>query len=101
MYTMIYHLTDINLDVLILFTIIIVISIASKLLGCGLPATIYLRNKSKAMPVGIGMISRGKVRVIVAGIMVTSSSLSSNIKYLQDSNHYVSCNHINHSCVVK
>jgi Kef-type K+ transport system membrane component KefB len=39
----------------------------------------FLRNKSKAMKVGIGMISRGEVGLIVAGIGVTTGVLSSNI----------------------
>jgi Kef-type K+ transport system membrane component KefB len=38
-----------------------------------------MRNKLKAMKVGIGMISRGEVGLIVAGIGVTSGALSSNI----------------------
>ena len=73
------NLTGINLDVLFLSAIIIVVAIVSKLAGCGLPAIIFLRNKSKAMKVGIGMISRGEVGLIVAGIGVTSGALSSNI----------------------
>jgi len=39
----------------------------------------FLRNKSKAIKVGIGMISRGEVGLIVAGIGVTAGVLSSNI----------------------
>jgi Na+:H+ antiporter len=73
------NLTGINLDVLFLSGIIIVIAIISKLGGCGLPAFMFLRNKSKAMKVGIGMISRGEVGLIVAGIGVSSGVLSSNI----------------------
>ena len=73
------NLTGINLDVLFLSAIVIIVAIASKLLGCGLPAIMFTRNKSKAMKVGIGMISRGEVGLIVAGIGVTSGSLSSNI----------------------
>jgi Kef-type K+ transport system membrane component KefB len=42
--------------------------LVSKLTGCGLSATIFLRNRSKALKVGIGMISRGEVGLIVAGI---------------------------------
>jgi len=72
-------LTGVNLNVLMLSAIIIVVAIVSKLVGCGLPALIFLRNKSKAMKVGIGMISRGEVGLIVAGIGVTSGALSSNI----------------------
>ena len=73
------NLTGINLDVLFLSAIVIVVAITTKLLGCGLPAIAFLGNKSKAMRVGIGMISRGEVGLIVAGIGVTSGSLSSNI----------------------
>ena len=73
------NLTGVNLDVLFLSAIIIVIAIVSKLGGCGLPAFMFLRNKSKAMKVGIGMISRGEVGLIVAGIGVSSGVLSSNI----------------------
>jgi Kef-type K+ transport system membrane component KefB len=36
-------------------------------LGCN-SAFMFLRNKSRAMKVGIGMISRGEVGLIVAGI---------------------------------
>ena len=72
-------LTGINLNVLLLSAIIIVVAIVSKLVGCGLPAIIFLRSRSKAMKVGIGMISRGEVGLIVAGIGVTSGALSSNI----------------------
>ena len=64
---------------LFLSSIVIAVAIVTKLLGCGLPAMIFLRNKSKAMKVGIGMISRGEVGLIVAGIGVSSGALSSNI----------------------
>ena len=73
------NLTGINLNVLFLSSIVIAVAIVTKLMGCGLPAMIFLRNKSKAMKVGIGMISRGEVGLIVAGIGVTSGALSSNI----------------------
>ena len=73
------NLTGVNLDVLYLSGIIIIVAIVSKLAGCGLPALMFLRNKSKAIKVGIGMISRGEVGLIVAGIGVTTGVLSSNI----------------------
>lgn len=73
------NLTGVNLDILILSAVVIAVAIFSKLIGCGLPATIFLKNKSKAMKVGIGMISRGEVGLIVAGIGVSSGVLSSNI----------------------
>jgi Kef-type K+ transport system membrane component KefB len=73
------NLTGVNLDVLFLSAIIIIVAVLSKLGGCGLPALMFLRNKSQATKVGIGMISRGEVGLIVAGIGVTSGVLSSNI----------------------
>ena len=59
------NLTGINLEVLLLSGIIIVVAIVSKLAVCGLPAMIYLRNRSKSMKVGIGMISRGEVGLVL------------------------------------
>jgi Kef-type K+ transport system membrane component KefB len=73
------NLTGINLQVLLLSVVVIAVAIFSKLIGCGLPATIFIRDKSKAIKVGIGMISRGEVGLIVAGIGVTSGVLSANV----------------------
>jgi Kef-type K+ transport system membrane component KefB len=54
-------LRGVNLDVLYLSGIIIAVAVVTKLAGFGLPAMIFLKEKSKAMKVGIGMISRGEV----------------------------------------
>jgi Kef-type K+ transport system membrane component KefB len=68
-----------NLEVLYLSGIVIAIAIVTKLVGCGLPALIFLRDKGKAMRVGIGMISRGEVGLIVAGVGVSSGALSTDV----------------------
>ena len=73
------NLTGVNIEVLILSAIVIIVAIVSKLVGCGLPSLLFLKNRSKAMIVGIGMISRGEVGLIVAGIGVSAGVLSSNI----------------------
>ena len=72
-------LRGVNLDVLYLSGIIVAVAVVTKLAGCGLPAMIFLKEKSKAMKVGIGMISRGEVGLIVAGVGVSSGALSSDI----------------------
>ena len=72
-------LRGVNLDVLYLSGIIIAVAVVTKLAGCGLPAMIFLKKKSKAMKVGIGMISRGEVGLIVAGVGISSGALSSDI----------------------
>jgi Kef-type K+ transport system membrane component KefB len=72
-------LTGVNLNVLYLSSIIIIVAIVTKLIGCALPAMIFLKDRTKSLKVGIGMISRGEIGLIVAGIGVTSGALSSNI----------------------
>jgi Kef-type K+ transport system membrane component KefB len=66
-------LRGINFDVLVIAGILVFIAIFTKLFGCGLPSLIFLKkDKSKAMRVGIGMVSRGEVGLIVAGVGATS-----------------------------
>jgi Kef-type K+ transport system membrane component KefB len=72
-------LRGINLDVLLIAGILIFIAIVTKMLGCGLPSLIFLKDKSKAMRVGIGMVSRGEVGLIVAGVGATSGVVSGDV----------------------
>jgi Kef-type K+ transport system membrane component KefB len=72
-------LRGVNIEVLYLSGIIIAIAVITKLVGCGLPALIFLKKRGKAMRVGIGMISRGEVGLIVAGVGVSSGALSADI----------------------
>ena len=72
-------LRGINLDVLLIAGILILIAIVTKMLGCGLPSLIFLKDKSKAMRVGIGMVSRGEVGLIVAGVGATSGVISGDV----------------------
>ncbi|WP_458719579.1 cation:proton antiporter [Candidatus Nitrosocosmicus sp. R] len=72
-------LRGVNIDVLIISGIIIAIAISTKLVGCGLPSMIFLKDKQGSIRVGIGMISRGEVGLIVAGVGVTSGVLSTDI----------------------
>ena len=72
-------LRGVNINVLILSGVIVAVAIATKLVGCGIPSLIFLKDKTKSMRVGIGMISRGEVGLIVAGVGVTSGALSADI----------------------
>ncbi len=72
-------LRGVNIDVLIISGIIIAIAISTKLVGCGLPSFIFLKEKTGSMRVGIGMISRGEVGLIVAGVGITSGVLSTDV----------------------
>ena len=72
-------LRGINLNVLIIAGTIVLIAIFTKLIGCGLPSIIFLKDKAKSFRVGIGMISRGEVGLIVAGVGITSGALSTDV----------------------
>lgn len=72
-------LRGVNLEVLIISVLMVTIAVVTKLFGCGLPSTIFLKDKTKSMRVGIGMISRGEVGLIVAGIGVSSGVLSGDV----------------------
>ncbi|MBA3284032.1 MAG: cation:proton antiporter [Nitrosopumilus sp.] len=72
-------LRGINLNVLLIAGIMMAIAISTKLIGCGLPSILFLKDKTKSMRVGIGMVSRGEVGLIVAGVGVTSGALTADI----------------------
>jgi Kef-type K+ transport system membrane component KefB len=72
-------LRGVNLDVVYLSGILVAVAVVTKLVGTGLPSIIFLKDKAKSMRVGIGMISRGEVGLIVAGVGVSSGALSNDI----------------------
>ena len=70
---------QVSWEILMLSGITIAIAITTKLFGCGLPAMVFLKNKAQGLRVGIGMISRGEVGLIVAGVGVSSGVLTSDV----------------------
>ncbi|AFS80497.1 sodium/hydrogen exchanger [Candidatus Nitrosopumilus koreensis AR1] len=72
-------LRAVDLNILMLSGVIIAVAIVTKLFGCGLPAMLFLKSKAQGMRVGIGMISRGEVGLIVAGVGVTAGVLTSEV----------------------
>lgn len=63
----------------VLFTVILVVAVFSKVIGCGIPASILLKNKKRGFLIGYGMIARGEVAFIVAGIGLAFEILSDEI----------------------
>ncbi len=61
------------------FIALIGIAIVSKIVGCGLPAAYFLKDKAKGLKVGVGMVSRGEVGLIVAGVAITAGVISQSI----------------------
>lgn len=72
-------LRGVNVNVLYFSAILIAVAIVTKLAGAGLPSLFFLKSKNKALKVGIGMISRGEVGLIVAGVGVSSGALTADI----------------------
>jgi Kef-type K+ transport system membrane component KefB len=60
----------------VFFIAIVVTAVVSKLVGCGVPAAFFLKNKRMGYRVGIGMMSRGEVGLIVAGVAISSGVIS-------------------------
>jgi len=68
------------LDVdIVLFFVILIIAIISKILGSGIPAIILLKNKNKGLRIGYGMIVRGEIAFITAGIGLSYGIISDSI----------------------
>jgi Kef-type K+ transport system membrane component KefB len=63
----------------IFFIAILGVAAFSKILGCGIPGVILLKNKLKGMRIGYGMIARGEVAFITAGIGLTFGILTSEV----------------------
>ena len=72
-------LRAVNWEIISLSGIVIAIAIATKLFGCGIPAMILMKDNVLGMRVGIGMISRGEVGLIVAGVGVSTGILTNDV----------------------
>ena len=72
-------LRAVDINILMLSGAVIGVAVVTKLFGCGLPAMLFLKSKAQGLRVGIGMISRGEVGLIVAGVGVTAGVLSSEV----------------------
>ena len=70
---------SVDATVLMLSGVIMVIAISTKLFGCGLPAMLFLKSRIRGMRVGVGMVSRGEVGLIVAGVGVGAGILTSEV----------------------
>ncbi len=63
----------------VFFIALVIVAIVSKMVGCGLPAIFFLKDRSKGIKVGYGMISRGEVGLIVAGVAISAGAISQSI----------------------
>ncbi|MGE5555094.1 MAG: cation:proton antiporter [Methanocella sp.] len=61
------------------FIALVIVAVLSKIIGCGLPATFFLKDRKKGLQVGYGMISRGEVGLIVAGVAISAGAIQQDV----------------------
>lgn len=67
--------TFFNFGIYPIVLIFLAIAYLSKLIGCGIPAALLLKNKKAGLRVGVGMSSRGEEGLIVLGIGLAAGIL--------------------------
>ena len=72
-------LRAVDLNILVISAAIVAVAIGTKIVGCGLPAMMFLKSRARGMRVGIGMVSRGEVGLIVAGAGVSLGVLTADV----------------------
>ena len=63
----------------IFFAVIVAVAVFSKILGCGIPSMIMLKDRVRGLRIGYGMIGRGEVAFITAGIGLSSGVINDTI----------------------
>ncbi|MGH4139049.1 cation:proton antiporter [Clostridium sp.] len=61
------HVTGISSNILSFTAVLLLVSILSKIIGCGLGSKLTGFTNKDSLKIGIGMISRGEVALIIAG----------------------------------
>ncbi|MDI1495495.1 MAG: potassium transporter Kef [Cenarchaeum symbiont of Oopsacas minuta] len=69
----------INFEIIGFSLLLIAVAIVTKYFGCGIPAWLFLKDRARGMRVGVGMISRGEVGLIVAGVGVSTGILTGDV----------------------
>jgi len=73
------NLVGISPDVGLIAVALIAVAAVTKFVGCGLPATLFLKSRTGGLTVGVAMISRGEVGLIVAGLAAAAGLVTTSI----------------------
>jgi len=73
------NLWSLNIMSIVGMLLILAIAVVTKLVGCGVPAFLTTRNRGIGARVGVGMISRGEVGLIVAGIGLGAGAITQDV----------------------
>ncbi|HEY3274695.1 MAG TPA: cation:proton antiporter [Methanocella sp.] len=72
-------LTGLTVNALIFAAVLITLAMIGKIVGCAIPMYVMHRNFKESVIVGLGMMSRGEVGLIIAGIGATSGIFSTDV----------------------
>jgi len=73
------NLIQINEMNFIFFIVILIVAVFSKIIGCGIPSILMLKDRTKGLRIGYGMIGRGEVALITIGIGLSSGIINDTI----------------------
>ncbi|OPY29058.1 MAG: glutathione-regulated potassium-efflux system protein KefB [Methanocella sp. PtaU1.Bin125] len=73
------NLTGLTVNALTFAAALIFLAMLGKIVGCSVPIYLMHRNFKEAIIVGLGMMSRGEVGLIIAGIGATSGIFSNDV----------------------
>ena len=73
------NIASIPLSALLFLTTLLVIALLSKIIGCGFPAALFSKSWRSGWKIGVGMVSRGEVGLIIAGIGLTEGVISQDV----------------------
>lgn len=62
------NLGGFDLNIVFITFVMFIVAVIGKVVGCGFGARLFRMNRSEAIQVGVGMISRGEVAIITANI---------------------------------
>ena len=72
-------LTGLTLNALVFALALTGLAMIGKVIGCGVPVLLFTRDWKEALIVGVGMMSRGEVGLIIAGIGITSGLFTADV----------------------
>jgi len=73
------NLNELSANIAVFAIVLLVVAIATKIIGCGIGAKICRFSNRDALSIGVGMVSRGEVALIVAQKGVEMGLLDNNL----------------------
>jgi Kef-type K+ transport system membrane component KefB len=73
------NLRELTFDIAPFFTILIIVAVLTKVIGCGITSRMIGFNRTESLVIGFGMSPRGEVAMIVGLIGLTSNIISQDL----------------------